>query len=201
MGNTHSKGVAICKFPGELFLSIQVYLVEANILILLSLAEMDKHQLEFDNTMNILVHKPTGATEKIARRFGHPKIIWNQFTGCFFITAELSRLHRRFGHPHTDKLINLIKRAATDQLDKKNRLKLEKIVWHCRLCQINAQNPRRSSLHFAKRSNSTKLCRLMYSTSSLRASSILWMKQHAIKQQDSYHPWDQTTYGPLCECV
>jgi len=52
-------------------------------------------------------------------------------------------LHRRFGHPHSDKLANLLKRTDPEKFNPKIRTMLEKISEYCKLCQFNRQKPRR----------------------------------------------------------
>lgn len=56
---------------------------------------------------------------------------------------ELRRLHKRFGHPHSDKLYNLLKRSGYADIDESTRKTLEQIMWPCKLCQTYAQAPRR----------------------------------------------------------
>ena len=62
---------------------------------------------------------------------------------CFYTIAELSRLHRRFGHPSVDKLAALLRRADPKKFSESTRNALQKITDECRLCQFESQRPRR----------------------------------------------------------
>lgn len=73
-----------------------------------------------------LNHVPTGATARVGRLFGHHMVIWNPFIGYMYTKADLPRLHHRFGHPHVEKLMNLLKRADSEKLNLKTRRQLEK---------------------------------------------------------------------------
>ena len=144
LSNTTSRGIAVCKMPiGKMIIAIEVQIVDADIPILLSLADLDKHHLLFDNMENTLTHVPTGAFSKVRRIFGHPFVLWNPFTNCLFSKGELSRLHRRFGHPSTEKLHNLLKKIEPEKMNKDTRKILEEVVKFCKLCQFNSQKPRR----------------------------------------------------------
>eukprot|EP00171_Calliarthron_tuberculosum_P003348 IDg3348t1 len=57
--------------------------------------------------------------------------------------VDADRLHRRFGHPSVNKLINVLKRAEPDKIDESTRAALNRIVNYCKLCQYHAQKPRR----------------------------------------------------------
>lgn len=144
MGNTKSRGVATCKIPmNALVLSIDIHVVDTDVPILLSLADMNKYQIYYDNTKDLLIHKKSGSTARVQLKFGHPFIVWNPQLNCLYTKAELTRLHRRFGHPQTEKLVNLLKRAEPEKLDINTRAMLDKIVKHCKLCQLHSQRPRR----------------------------------------------------------
>ena len=128
---------------GDMFVSFDIHVVDADIPILFSLADLDKNQLFYDNTKDLLIHRPTGNFARVTRKFGHPLVTWNPFIKCMFTVQELSRLHRRFGHPQAMKLFNFLKRAEPEKIDRKTRSRLEKIVKYCKLCQLHSQKPRR----------------------------------------------------------
>lgn len=61
--------------------------------------------------------------------------------------ADLHRLHHRFGHPHVEVLVNLLKRANIDQIDSETHRMLVRIEQSCTLCQECAQHPHRFKLN------------------------------------------------------
>lgn len=128
---------------GGIYLTFDIHVVEADVPILLSLADMDRIRIHYNNLTHTLHHNPSGASISVSRQFGHPFIKWNNFTDSFFSESELRRLHKRFGHPTADKLLNLLKRSDIDQVDSATLSILEEISRRCRLCQFNAQRPRR----------------------------------------------------------
>jgi len=144
MGKTISQGVAECEIiVGELRLSFEIHVVDADVPLLFSLADMDKHKVFYNNLVDKLIHAPTGAFGRVRRKFGHPFLYWNPLYHCMYTEPELRRLHNRFGHPHTDKLINLLKRADPSKVKPKTRSILEKIADFCKSCQFHSQKPRR----------------------------------------------------------
>ena len=105
IGTTSSIGSVIIKTPiGQ----VEFHIMEATTPFLLSLADMDKLGIYFNNLKDLLV-TPRGNIPVI-RRFGHCFLLWNTFLQSFIAesfnyqsyyltTTELQRLHRRFGHP------------------------------------------------------------------------------------------------------
>lgn len=76
MGKTNSRGVSSLKIPiDQIVISFDVHVVDADIPILVSLADLDKNSLVYDNISGQLIHKPTGFTAQVVRKFGHPMIV------------------------------------------------------------------------------------------------------------------------------
>jgi hypothetical protein len=115
---------------------------------LLSLADMDKLGVYFNNLTNRIV-TPTGEVP-VVRRFGHSFLLWDtalrsfiteSFTcNPYFLTSvELRRLHRRFGHPSVSRLKNVLKRAGHDvDVDT-----LEYLTKYCEHYQKHGKSPGR----------------------------------------------------------
>jgi hypothetical protein len=87
-------------------------------LFLLSLADMDKLRVYFNNLTNYVV-TPTGHHVPIVRRFGYCFLLWNTtlqsfisesftYNPCFLTEVELRRLHRRFSYLLVSKLRNIL---------------------------------------------------------------------------------------------
>ncbi|OXV07800.1 hypothetical protein Egran_04437 [Elaphomyces granulatus] len=99
---------------------------------LLCLQDMDTMDVYFNNLENKVVCA-NGPREPIMRIFGHPFLIWGPITASLLTETEPRQLHRRFGHPATDRLIRLLERAGHD--DQHHRHILEQITKYCAYCQ------------------------------------------------------------------
>jgi hypothetical protein len=145
IGSTSSIGSAIVKTPiGQ----VEFHIMVAKTPFLLSLANMDKLGVYFNNLKNELVTS-TG-TVPVVRRFGHPFLLWDtslhhfivesfSHDPCYLSEVELRRLHRRFGHPSVGKLQNVLERAGHDV----DRETLEYLTKYCEKCQKHGRSPGR----------------------------------------------------------
>lgn len=144
IGGTSSIGVATIAFPvNNVILKFSLHIINSDLPILLSLADMDRLRVHYNNLADKLYHVPTGYFARISRIFGHPFLCWNPINHCFSTEAKLRRLHKRFGHPHADKLYNVLKRSELPDVDSKTREILEGIKRKCLQCQRYVQAPRR----------------------------------------------------------
>jgi hypothetical protein len=145
IGTTPSVGSLIVNTPlGD----VEFHIVQADTPFLLCLADLDSLRCHFNNLTNKVV---TPTTEiSVIRQFGHPFVLWGkslqQFivasfaeNPCYLTSAELSRLHRRFGHPSVEKLHALLERSGHD-FDKETITKLTKF---CEFCQKHGKLPGR----------------------------------------------------------
>ena len=107
---------------------------------LLCLQDMDTMDVYFNNLENKVVCA-NGRREPIMRIFGHPFLIWGPITASFLTETELRQLHRRFGHPATDRLIRLLERAGHN--DQHHRHIVEQITKYCAYCQKHGRSPGR----------------------------------------------------------
>ncbi|KHJ30393.1 hypothetical protein EV44_g3899 [Erysiphe necator] len=128
---------------------IEFQIVNADTPFLLSLSDMDKLRVYYDNLRNILI-TPTKTVNEV-RRFGHAFLLWGIFlesfisfsfymNPCFLTETELRRLHRRFGHPSAQRLYTILKPSGHNEVDKKNIDYLNKF---CNYCQKNKGPPQR----------------------------------------------------------
>lgn len=144
IGSARSRGVASIEFPvGELWFTIEAHIVDADTPILLAIDDMDRLGIYFNNLENTVIHTSSGQRGLVSRVRGHPFIQWNPHISCLLTEVELRRLHRRFGHPSTDKLMKLLKRSTLENIGSGTRRILEAIEKHCDPCQRYAQKPRR----------------------------------------------------------
>lgn len=135
-----SLGTAKISFPIEkLTFNITVHILENDVPLLLSLFDMDCVGVHYNNLENKLIHPASGMTANISRQFGHPFITWNSPIQCYFTETEIRRLHKRFGHPHQDKLFNLLRRADVGKDTPEMRKLIETITKMCSFCQKYAQ--------------------------------------------------------------
>jgi hypothetical protein len=106
---------------------------------LLSLADADRLGAYFNNVLNVIVRKD-GTTVPVVRKWGHPFFNVNTSEAVsFFTEIELRRLHRRFGHPRTERLHTML-RAAGHEVDASI---LDEIQKFCHFCQSYDKAPQR----------------------------------------------------------
>lgn len=143
-GSAQSFGTAIISFPfNNTTLSFTIHIIDGDIPLLLSLYDMDRLGLYYNNTSDQLIHSETGQSVRVDRCHGHAFLTWNPITECMFTYNDLKRLHRRFGHPTVEKLMNLLRRADVDRVGDDTRKALTEITRSCDPCQRYAQPPRR----------------------------------------------------------
>lgn len=127
----------------KIILQFNIHIIEVSVPLLLSLADMNRLGIFYNSLTSQLVHSEAGKTTQIERFYGHPFIRWYALQHSFFTYAELKRLHKRFGHSHSDKLLNLLKGFELENIDADTRAILEDITRRCNPCQTYAQAPRR----------------------------------------------------------
>jgi hypothetical protein len=127
---------------------VQFHIVPVDTLFLLSLADIDRLQIEFSNLRNVIV---TCTREvPVVRRYGHVFLLWNSplqsyltesfnTNPCYLTDVELRRLYRRFRHPSVERLYRVLDRAGHD-IDKKS---LEQLTKYCQFCQKYSKSPGR----------------------------------------------------------
>lgn len=120
---------------------IRFHVVEAMTPFLLSLKDLDRLHVYFDNTRNLLIGPKSDMSTPVIQRFGHPFLVWDQTYSyylletlndnpCFLTETELRRLHRRFGHPSTEKLYRVLERAGHD-IEREALKHINKVCEHC----------------------------------------------------------------------
>ena len=126
---------------------ITFHVLDTRTPFLLCLKDMDELKLTLDNVNNVLIQRlPDGRTKAIpiTRRWGHPwffidaEPIQTQ-NDAFLTDTELRRLHRRFGHPATERLNRLLVAAGEPGYERA----LEAIERVCHHCQIHMRKPSR----------------------------------------------------------
>lgn len=106
---------------------------------LLCLADADRLGAYFNNVLNVIVRKD-GTTVPVVRKWGHPFFNVSAAEAVsFFTEIELRRLHRRFGHPRTERLYTMLKAAGHEV----NTSILEEIQKFCHFCQSYDKAPQR----------------------------------------------------------
>jgi hypothetical protein len=107
---------------------------------LLSLKDMDRLKVYLNNVTNEIVSTNGKRRAPVIRKWGHPWFFISKLESALYFTdVKLKRLHRRFGHPATNRFCKLLKRAGHE----KHRSKLEKIEKFCHQCQMNGPQPQR----------------------------------------------------------
>jgi hypothetical protein len=118
---------------------VTYYVLDTNTPFLLSLQDADKLSAFFNNIDNVIVCKD-GTTIPVIRKWGHPFFnVSQQEVVAYFTDSELRCLHRRFGHPRTERLYQMLHNAGHDV----NQEALNAIQKVCHHCQKNDPAPRR----------------------------------------------------------
>ncbi|RDI84343.1 hypothetical protein Vi05172_g5622 [Venturia inaequalis] len=106
---------------------------------LLSLHDADRLGAYFNNIKNVIVRKD-GTHLPVVRKWGHPFFNISATDTAFLTETELRRIHRRFGHPATERLHKLLHRAGHEDVESTILDEIKKV---CKECQSYDQAPRR----------------------------------------------------------
>jgi hypothetical protein len=119
---------------------IDFEILDAPTPFLLSLKDMDKLGVYFNNVTNQLIQG--NLTIPVVRKWGHPwfHLRKKEHERVFLTEVELRRLHRRFGHPATERLYKLLQRAGHADASEHT---LREIKRFCHHCQAHDPAPRR----------------------------------------------------------
>ncbi len=129
---------------------MKFHVIKTDTSFLLSLADMNRFKVYFNNIENILFMIIENRSLSIVRRFDHGFLLWKnflhsyitqffEFNLCYLTDVELRQLHRRFDHLSITKLHNLLERF--DHEVKKAVLK--KLTKFCIFCQKYARSSER----------------------------------------------------------
>ena len=77
---------------------------------------------------------------KLVLKLGHFYLPWPESL-MFYSRKELLRIHRRFSHPSTTKMMALLERSDPTKIDSETRKILGDIVAKCNSCQRMAKKP------------------------------------------------------------
>lgn len=130
---------------------------------------------------------------------GHLFLVWKPAAEeTLYTTPELKRLHRRFGHPSTEKLIQFLERCDADQIDSQTSKTLEQIAKSCNGCQRSSKAPvrfrvsipsdmfefnrevivdlftinKRTAISFVDRDTRFSVCRFMPANNEVKAKDV-----------------------------
>jgi hypothetical protein len=125
---------------------MKFHVIKADISFLLSLADMNRLKVYFNNVENLLVDKIK--ISSIIKRFDHDFLLWKnsyflhfyitqffEFNFCYLIDVELRSLHRRFDHSFITKLHDLLERSNHEV----EKAVLNKLTKFCTFCQKYAK--------------------------------------------------------------
>lgn len=127
---------------GELWLSLEPHTVDDDVSILLSIDDMERLGIYFDNLNDSLVHASSIMSTFIEKVNGYPFVWWNANMTCMMIAVELRRLRHRFGRPSTYKVMNVLVRSDSKEVDANTRNFLKIIQRNLDACRGHAQKPR-----------------------------------------------------------
>jgi hypothetical protein len=123
------------------FIGIIIFhVLKALTLFLMCFRNMDRLKIYLNNTINEIAFADGRLRASIISKWGHFWFFVSKLESAAFLTnEELKRLYRRFGHPATDKLCILLKRAG----HKNHREAFIIIEKFCYYCQMKSPKPRR----------------------------------------------------------
>lgn len=98
---------------------------------LFNLHDADRLKAYFNNVDDVIVRKDS-TTIPVIRKWGHPFFNTSRTEAGIFLTEpELRRLHRRFGHPRTERLYKLPQSAGHEDVREEILQKIQKVCHHC----------------------------------------------------------------------
>jgi hypothetical protein len=125
---------------------MKFHVIKADTSFLLSLADMNRLKVYFNNVENLLIDKIK--ISSVIRRFDHDFLLWKnsyflhfyitqffEFNLCYLIDVELRQLHKRFDQSFITKLHDLLERSS-HEVDK---AVLKKLTKFCTFCQKYAK--------------------------------------------------------------
>jgi hypothetical protein len=131
---------------------MKFHVIKTDTSFLLSLADMNRLKIYFNNVENILFMIIKNRDLSITRRFDHDFLLWKNsyslhsyidqlfnFYFCYLIDVKLRQLHKWFDHLSIMKLYNLLKRSNHDV----KKAVLKKLTKFCTFCQKYAKSSER----------------------------------------------------------
>jgi hypothetical protein len=130
------------------FALVKFHVIKADTSFLLSLADMNRLKVYFNNIENILFMIIKNRDLSIIKRFDHDFLLWKNsyflhsyivqsfnFNLCYLIDVELRQFHRRFDHSFILKLHALLERSGHEI----EMTALKKLTKFCTFCQKYAK--------------------------------------------------------------
>lgn len=108
-------------------MSFDLHGVNAETPILLLFDGIGRLVVHLQKLYDIVIHRDSSETADIGRFDRRLYLQWDTDITLQFTFSELRRLHCRFGHPHVDKLVNVLKGADISTITAEKRRLLEKI--------------------------------------------------------------------------
>jgi hypothetical protein len=103
------------------------------------LGNIDKLGVFLNNITNELISHDGQCRVPVVRKWGHPWFYFGKLEkAVFFTNVKLRRLHRRFGHPATNRFCKMLEKAGHDPQSKE----LVEIAKFCHHYQLKSLHPR-----------------------------------------------------------
>lgn len=103
---------------------------------------MDRIRIYLNNLKNVITRPQYGMRAKVTRVRSHLFIHSSSQIMCMLTCVEVRRLHRHFGNPSRDKLMNLLEPSEIKDAGTESRGVLAGIERNCDSFQTGAQKPR-----------------------------------------------------------
>lgn len=180
---------------GNFSFSFDVHVVLTDTPILLSIEDMDRLGIYFDNLDNSVVYKCSDESSKVSMTGGHPFIFWNPHITCMLTTIEVRRLHGRFGHPSTDKLIKLLEGSEIENIAPETRKFWSTSKSSLALISVMLRNHAVINLLCETTKTLTTPCMRIFSISKGNIFSTLSMRQKTFKARYKWITCFPKRYG------
>ncbi len=154
-GIMRSLGTATTRMPlaPGLFLNFDFDVVDHDVPVIFGLKHHRDLKCSSNEWENTFTHHPSGTVAPLIflkegnGPGGHLYIQWST-NDMLFTKEELRKLHTQFGHPSTDALINILKKAKPDNVNPSVRRTLQGIADRCAPCQTWAPRSARFRVSF-----------------------------------------------------
>jgi hypothetical protein len=128
--------------PDNSFSEIEAVVTEGDCPAILGLNDMQRLGCNVCVVTNRLLFPASGVSLPLVHINVHLWLQWQYAEECLFTARELRLLHTRFGHPASDLLASLLKKADPESYDATTLSTLKKISAECVPCAANAPKPR-----------------------------------------------------------
>jgi hypothetical protein len=193
------------------------HIVEVNISFLLSLIDLNRLKMYFNNLINEMIQKIFDLQisskirrHSVIRRYDHAFLLWKIFTysliaefidenSCLLTEIELRRLHRRFDHLSARRLYEILTRSDHDNVESRVIEHLNKYCHHCQMHEKSSERFSFSIRNSDSEFNFNILMNILYIETKEKNKPVLHLVNEVtrfqvdrwLKDISARHVWDQ----------